>query len=174
MQDFLQTFFLVTKETEGCETTLGLILPAMDHLLQEFENVQRFYHDEGNTLMVECIDAGWNKMKKYYERTERSPAYLAATVLDPSCKWLYFENVWEAHWVMTGKKKLVDFWKVHYQSKAVIIPRAEALERPKISVLSSWKRSHYRRKLQILASMSWISISRSQCLEILRTRLNGG
>jgi len=142
IRDFLRSFFLLTKETEGNTATLGLILPAIDHLMQEFEDNEILYREAGDEHMVGCLDAGWKKMKKYYLKTGRSAAYIAATVLDPTCKWVYFESAWEANWVRTGKKQLVDFWKAHYQSKAVCIPTALPAEKPELSVLKRWKKSH--------------------------------
>lgn len=67
-----------------------------------------------------CCNAGWAKLNKYYTLTEKSPAYVAAVVLDPSQKWTYFEEQWtgnQAYWVTEWRQKIQLFWEIHYKGK---------------------------------------------------------
>ncbi|KAM4061814.1 hypothetical protein HRG_013371 [Hirsutella rhossiliensis] len=41
------------------------------------------------------METAWAKLADYYELTEDSPVYSAATVLNPSLKWTYMEKTWE-------------------------------------------------------------------------------
>ena len=60
----------------------------MDFLLEYFETAATAYtHDE---YMAPCIKTGWAKLDQYYSKTEHSPAYTAALVLNPQWKWDYF------------------------------------------------------------------------------------
>ena len=40
------------------------------------------------------INAAWLKLTEYYELTDRSPAYIAATVLNPAHKWTFADKYW--------------------------------------------------------------------------------
>src|SRR5438046_7727053 len=41
-----------------------------------------------------CIDHAWGLMNKYYSLTDKSRAYVVATVLDPRQKYEYFYRNW--------------------------------------------------------------------------------
>ena len=88
---FLKAFHDANKATEGRTSTLELVLPAMDFLLEEYELAKTKYEVEGNQYMRNMVETGWSKMNKYYNATERSIAYIAATVLCPQWIWAYFE-----------------------------------------------------------------------------------
>ena len=96
IRNFLKTFFEITKETEGRESTLDQILQAMDFLLYEFENNQKLYKNQGDEYMISCLDAGWTKMKKYYKNTDRSVAYLAANGILRVCLGTFLGYVCKA------------------------------------------------------------------------------
>jgi hAT family C-terminal dimerisation region len=52
------------------------------------------------------------KLDKYYNLTDRSVAYIAAVVLNPTHKWKYFEKHWatKVHWLATSKEKFQALW----------------------------------------------------------------
>jgi len=54
-------------------------------------------------------------MSKYYERTERSPAYTASIVLNPSLKWGYFDE-WPEEWFLSAKDATQKIWDEYYKS----------------------------------------------------------
>jgi hypothetical protein len=37
------------------------------------------------------LNSGWAKMEKYYGKSDESPTYAAAVVLNPSQKWQYID-----------------------------------------------------------------------------------
>lgn len=94
--------------------------------------------------------AGWNKLTKYYQHTDRSVAYVAATVLDPSQKWQYLEGQWDEAWIRKGKSKLIAYWKKHYKEASDSIARksasstepSEASKQPALNVVQRWKMEH--------------------------------
>ena len=63
-----------------------MVLPSLDFIALRFEEVLAKYEAEGNRFMVLSLGIGWTKVLKYWNRTERSPVYIAAIVLDPTLK----------------------------------------------------------------------------------------
>ena len=92
IREFLQAFYDTTKATEGSKVTLDKVMPSLDFMAIRFEDAIRTHTDD--PFMMSCLDAGYIKVLKYCNRTERSPVYIAAIVLDPTLKWDYFED-WE-------------------------------------------------------------------------------
>ncbi|KAI4141402.1 MAG: hypothetical protein LQ340_007657 [Diploschistes diacapsis] len=85
------------------------MLPALEYLLKHLEDLRRIYKDD---VWIQIrIDAAWDKLNKYYNKTDDTMAYMAATVLNPLYKWKYFEGVWTEdvlkQWLRQGKSRLV-------------------------------------------------------------------
>lgn len=106
--EFLKAIVDVTSMVEGTNATLDRVLPSMEFILDHFEkgkvyilylffvlithlNQVKFADDP---YLGPCCSAGWRKIDKYYSLTDDSTAYMAAVVLDPSHKWIYFEENW--------------------------------------------------------------------------------
>lgn len=116
--DFLKGFHNATKATEGRRATLDRILPTMDFLADRFEGaIDRYSYTK---FMRESVQSGFTKLLKYWNKTDRSPAYIAAIVLDPTVKWTYFES-WDATWQPNMKAKLREFWELTYRSSTGLI-----------------------------------------------------
>lgn len=113
IRDFLQAFHDATKATEGRRATLERVLPTMDFLANHFERAVEEYaqHD----FMRESLHAGFTKLLKYWNKTERSPAYIAAIVLDPTKKWSYFKR-WNPDWQPDMEAIMKMFWETTYRS----------------------------------------------------------
>ena len=62
----------------------------MDFVLSLFEEAKAEHAND--PILAPAIQAGWNKVTKYYNLTSNSPSYAATVVLDPSMKWQYFES----------------------------------------------------------------------------------
>jgi hypothetical protein len=80
----------------------------MDFILTKFEDGRAQYKND--TVMAPLYQAGWEKMKKYYNLTNESPAYTAAIVLHPSFKWQYIQETWELAWLPNAEVN-IDFRK---------------------------------------------------------------
>ena len=63
MRDFLENFYEVTKLTEGRESTVNKILPAIDFLLVQFD-LEALNHASGS-YMAASVEAGFKKLRKY-------------------------------------------------------------------------------------------------------------
>jgi hAT family C-terminal dimerisation region len=67
---------------------------------------KEFITDENkNSHLATCIDHSWHLFNKYYKLTDRSRAYVMATVLDPRNKYQYFYDKWnKKHWAGMRRK----------------------------------------------------------------------
>ena len=110
---FLRGFYFATKAAEGHAATLETVLPTMDFLAKRFETAIQQFAD--HTYMRESLHAGYTKLLKYWNKTERSPAYIAAIVLDPTKKWKYFKR-WDPDWQPDMEATLRKFWETSYRS----------------------------------------------------------
>lgn len=68
------------------------------------------------------VNSGWAKLDKYYTKTEETPVYIAAVVLDPTQKWAYFEEHWDIHpdWQADWRVKVEAFWTQFYRPVDVV------------------------------------------------------
>ncbi|KID93912.1 Ribonuclease H-like protein, partial [Metarhizium majus ARSEF 297] len=87
----------------------------MDYLLHHIEAAKT-----ATTLphLATMIETAWAKLADYYELTEDSPVYSAATVLNPSLKWSYMERTWEdkLEWIEKAKERVGQLWRETYKS----------------------------------------------------------
>ena len=72
--------------------------------------------------MILSLYAGWTKILKYWNRTERSPVYIAVIVLDPTLKWSYFDD-WDPEWQPYMHQNIKQFWEIY---KPIVLAREEA------------------------------------------------
>src|SRR6266542_6613466 len=96
IKDFLKKLAVSTKACESSESTLDLVLPCTDYILQIFEKHKNEYKDD--PTFASMFNSGWKKMDKYYKLLDKSPAYVTAIVLHPSRKWRWIEKHWKAEW----------------------------------------------------------------------------
>ena len=99
-------FHDITISIEGRNSTLENVLPTMDFILDTFEKGKELYAID--LFLGPCINSGWMKINQYYSITESSPVYIAALILHPGYKWLYFEDNWSKHldWIVDAKSKI--------------------------------------------------------------------
>jgi hAT family C-terminal dimerisation region len=117
IRDFLNYLKGITLELEGHSATLKGTLPAMDLILKAYED--RKIEFEGDKVMEAMVNAGWRKMDKYYRLTDKTPAYVAAVVLNPSLKWDYINAEWLVSEVTDAKKAMKEFWEDHYKPTGI-------------------------------------------------------
>jgi hypothetical protein len=102
----LEPLFRLTKDLEGntdlkdgaCKASHGALwelLPAFEYILAHFESLEEDskagkFH--GHPGIQSSITLAWNKAKEYYGLTDASIAWVAALVLHPRFKWVYFEK----------------------------------------------------------------------------------
>jgi hypothetical protein len=84
IKEFLEKLSMSTKACEAHKSTLNLFLPYTDYILAFFERYKVKYKDD--LTFATMFNSGWKKMNKYYELTDKSPAYIAAIILYPGRK----------------------------------------------------------------------------------------
>src|SRR6266536_5753105 len=96
---FLEKLKMATKAIESSNSCLDVVLPVMDFVLSEFKAARIKFADD--PILGPMFNSGWTKMTKYYQLTDRSPAYAIALVLNPRYKWTYTEKRWQHAWHAT-------------------------------------------------------------------------
>ncbi|KJZ68549.1 hypothetical protein HIM_12056 [Hirsutella minnesotensis 3608] len=113
---FLEPFYDATLANEGNATSsISDVLPTMDYLLHHIEAAR-----ENTTIphLATMMETAWAKLADYYELTEDSPVYSAATVMNPSLKWAYMEQTWKekTEWIERAKSRVAQLWRETYKS----------------------------------------------------------
>jgi hypothetical protein len=57
------------------------------------------------------VNSGWQKMEKYYSKTDESPAYAASVILNPTQKVKYMDNYWRSSWAESAKEAVRKLWQ---------------------------------------------------------------
>ncbi len=127
--DFLRNFYDATKATEGHRATLEQILPTMDFLASVFEDAIAEFED--HAFLRESLQTGFTKLLKYWNRTERSPVYIAAIVLNPTTKWTYFQH-WDPEWQPDMEARLKKFWETKYRSSTGLASYSSSVSSPAV------------------------------------------
>ena len=151
IRDFLQNFYDATKATEGHEASLKEVLSTMDFLADIFEDAIVEFAD--HAFMWESLQTGFTKLLKYWNKTDRSPAYIAAIVLDPTMKWQYFDT-WDPKWRPDIKSTMKQFWETQYRSSTGLSSYSPTTQTPPITKTQNkyfeWKEK--QRRLQSTAN----------------------
>lgn len=118
--EFLEAYQHATLACEGRYATVDKILPIMEFLLDVLEKGKD--NNVEDPFIGPCCMAGWEKLIKYYRKTEESIAYIASIVLCPQYKWDFFIKVgWEADWITKAQTQVRDLWDTEYKGKKLII-----------------------------------------------------
>lgn len=94
---------------------LGFVIPTFEFILKGFEDLVQEHYDK--PLLLQCINAAWEKANEYYSLLDRSPAYVAAVVLDHRFGWQFLENHWEAEhpdWLRHSRELIRALWEREY------------------------------------------------------------
>jgi hAT family C-terminal dimerisation region len=62
---------------------------------------------------------GWYALDKYYLKTEDSPAYAAAVILNPSCRKRYISTNWRKEWQGKAFRDTRNIWDEEYRQCCV-------------------------------------------------------
>lgn len=127
IRDFLQGFRDATIATKDRQAGLDEALLIMDFLSEWFENAIKTCGN--HPFMLERLHAGYDKLSKHWNMTERSPAYIAAIVLDPTVKWNYFDK-WNPQWQPNMESALRELWETSYRSSTGPVSRATPTSTP--------------------------------------------
>lgn len=117
--DFLEPFASATLYAEGNCSSVSQSLILMDALLLHYEEAKKKHEDDPR--MLKAIEMGWFVLAKYYSKTEDTPVYAAALLLDPSRKLAYMKKNWHPSWHETAITGARDIWRTEYQAIEVPI-----------------------------------------------------
>ncbi len=90
IKGFLELLKQSTKALESPNAGLDRVLPAMDFILAHFKKAKVTFIDDEK--LRQMLNSGWAKIEKYYGKSDKSPAYTATIVLNPSRKWQYIDR----------------------------------------------------------------------------------
>jgi hypothetical protein len=113
----------------------------MDYILELFEAKKVEFKDD--SVLGPCINSGWSKLVKYYDKTSDSPAYVAALVLNPAYKWEYIENNWEQTWIPGARESVAGLWKSKYRPNTTIFNPVDTPSNTKSSNFNKWKQGKH-------------------------------
>ena len=103
--------------------------------------------------MWKSLQAGLTKLLKYWNKTDRSPAYIAAIVLDPTIKWQHFDT-WDPQWRSDMRSTMKQFWETQYRSSTGLSSYSLTTQSPPITKTQNkyleWKQR--QKRLQSTAS----------------------
>ncbi|KAM0664338.1 hypothetical protein ACQRIU_006921 [Beauveria bassiana] len=125
--------------TRAFRIPIADVLPTMDYLLHHVEAAR-----DATAIphLATMMETAWAKLADYYELTEDSPVYSAATVLNPSSKWAYMEKTWEdkAEWIERAKSRVAQLWRDSYKSTSSLpVLRPGSAEEPTTRRLNGYK-----------------------------------
>jgi hypothetical protein len=113
IKDFLAILKQTTKSLEGHNHTLDRVIPSMDFILRQYEKAKITYAD--HPVLKNMINSGWQKLEKYYSKTDESPVYAAAIILNPMQKEAYINRFWRPSWVDGAKAAVKKLWQEQYK-----------------------------------------------------------
>lgn len=71
----------------------------------------------GNPRLIHRLLVGWYALDKYYLKTEDSPAYAAAVILNPACRKKYISTNWKKDWHKKAFKDTRNMWESDYKKR---------------------------------------------------------
>jgi hypothetical protein len=143
--ELLKPFKIATKRLEGRISngrhgSIWEVLPTFELLLAHLEAAKVQYAQHPEQHFKENINLAWVKLNEYYLLTDRSPAYIAATVLHPAHKWMFAEKYWApAHpeWIQPAKDAVNNLWQ-RYKAIDIQVPAEIVLQdQPENSALNT-------------------------------------
>lgn len=66
------------------------------------------------------INRGWQKLDKYYNKTDVTPIHRAAVLLHPRLKWRWFERYWKhkPKWIADARAAIDELW-IQYKHQSI-------------------------------------------------------
>ena len=92
IKGFLELLKQSTKALESPNAGLDRVLPTIDFILVYFKKAKVTFIDDKK--LRQMLNSGQVKIEKYYSKSDESPTYTAAIVLNPSRKQQYIDRFW--------------------------------------------------------------------------------
>jgi hypothetical protein len=84
IKEFLEKLLILTKTCESQESIFDLFFPCTNYILVLFEYYKNKY--KNNPTFIIIFNSSWKKINKYYEFSDKTPAYIIIIVLYPGRK----------------------------------------------------------------------------------------
>ncbi len=114
---FLQPFASATLYAEGSTSSISQSLFLMDLLLAHYEEQKAHYSEDKSThdpRMLYAIDMGWFILNKYYGKSDETPVYIAALLLDPGRRDAYIKQNWCPEWYEPAIAAANSIWEAEF------------------------------------------------------------
>lgn len=128
IRDFLKPFYEIILATEGRKHTIERILLSIKYLLSHYKAALDTFAD--NRFVLSALNAGYDKLIKYFNKYERNPVYISTVVLQPNCKWAMFGK-WESEDLATAKQELRTMWQLEYNTVGLTSTQVSSEPTPK-------------------------------------------
>lgn len=89
----LKPFKDTTNALEGDQVTFDEVLRSMDFLIAHIKSKQEEYTNDRN--LSASLLTMWFAFDKYYELTDKTPAYAAALILNPTLRRQHLDDHWK-------------------------------------------------------------------------------
>ena len=73
-----------------------------------------------NEDLAARVENAWVKFDEYYSRTDNSPLYAAALILNPNYRLGYIHAFWKTEWIDSILPKVRQLWKTYCESEACL------------------------------------------------------
>ena len=135
IKGFLELLKQLTKAIESLTTSLNRVLPSIDFILAYFKKAKETFKDDKKLRQI--INSGQAKIEKYYSKTDKSPAYTATVVLNPSRKWQYIDRFQRESQKQPAKDTVKKLQEEQYKP-ITSITTIPASNRPSINEFKLW------------------------------------
>ncbi len=115
INSFLQPFHRATLESQGDRVTLDQLLFTMDVLSKHME--KSLVANRTNKEITSRIQQAVKKFEEYYRKTDSSPLYAAAVILNPSRRTKYAKIWWKKDYQKAILPKVKQLW-IDYRDSA--------------------------------------------------------
>ncbi len=86
-----------------------------------------------------AIDAGWKKLKEYWNKdVDLASIYIAAIALDPTKEMSYFNRHWQSDWIEDAKRQLLELWRTYNTPTSTRTPPEAAMEEVEVPEFLRW------------------------------------
>ena len=115
------------KAGNGHHGSVWEVLPLLEALMGAMEQGKDFYMASGKstkpslTPLAVAHQNAWDKLKKYYNLTDRTHIYAAALLFNPTQRIKYFDSHWTSTEMQLWKQEIIttvrDSWEQDYKTQ---------------------------------------------------------
>jgi len=122
-------------------------IPSLERFMQSWEKLK-----ESQKNLAPAIDIGLKYAYKYYERMDKTSAYVVALFLHPGVRMSWVREYWDPEWSKDAEKKIKELMKQYKKSTPPTAPAATAPSRTQEGYINIGLPSHFMHD----EDLSWI------------------